>query len=95
MHCGRAPTALLPLCAAVIPPAVVECAKHVVHGLQEGEADISTFARPAICRAKPSTANAGPLRYQRRFSGGALWRSLLPNRHSGAPTVCMPVIRKV
>jgi hypothetical protein len=66
------------------------CKARCVRGSQEGESDISTFARPAICPAAPSTANAGPLRYQRRFSGGALWRSLLPNRHSGAPALRMP-----
>ena len=54
-------------------------------GMQAGEAPAETFARPEICLKEPDTANRGALRHQRRYSGAALWRSLLPNRHSGAP----------
>lgn len=57
---------------------------HVRVGMQAGEADAGTFARPEICPAEP---NSRVSRHQRRYSGAALWRSLLPNRHHGAHSV--------
>ena len=62
--------------------ALLSCVSRGV--VQEGEAEPGTFKRPEICPPEPDSHVS---RHQRRYSGAALWRSLMPNRHYGAHTV--------